>query len=326
MISIIVPIYNVQAYLERCIKSLRDQTYGDFEVIMVDDGSTDNSAEIAKRYADSDIRFKYIYQSNAGQGSARNTGIRHASGDYYCFVDSDDYVHPHYLEKLQRAINETNSDISVCGVERVFGSGRKTDYKITNQDGASIITDIKQYLISASYSVWNKLFKSCLFEGLFYPENIKYEDFALMPRVYERASKIVTITDKLYYYYYRQNSTTTGTKINEDILKAQHILENSEFGIHHKEVVEIYFVRQVMGTLLWAMTQDRSYHQRVLDIVQEGLQNYPNISNYISDKYIGTRKSLWGKLLLKGHFNLSHLYSCIYETIRRYGKKIKNMN
>ena len=322
MISVIVPIYNVEAYLERCIKSLQDQTYSDFEVIMVDDGSTDQSVETAKHYINSDKRFKYFYQSNAGQGSARNTGIRNASGDYYCFVDSDDYVHPQYLENLFRAIDETNSDISVCGVERVFDGGGKVDYKITNQDGASIITDIRKYLLFASFSVCNKLFKKELFEGLSFPERMKFEDFALMPQVYARASKIVSIKDKLYYYYYRQNSTTTGIKINEDILKAQHILENCDFGVCHKDVVEIYFVRQVMGTLLWAMSQHWSYRQKVLGIVQEGLVKYPNLSNYISDKYIGTHKSLWGKLLLEGHYFLSHIYSSTYEIIRFCGRKI----
>lgn len=322
MISIIIPIYNVEVYLDRCLRSVQSQTYTNFEVIMVDDGSTDRSADIAILYAESDARFKYIKQSNSGQGSARNTGLKNALGDYYCFVDSDDYIHPNYLSKLFNAITETNSDISVCSVERVFDNGRIIDYTITNQDKASIITDINKYLISASFSVWNKLFKSYLFEDLLFPEGIKYEDFALMPRVYERASKIVTIEDKLYYYYYRQNSTTTGQKINEDILKAQHILENSDFGVRHKDIVEIYFVRQVMGTLLWAMSQHRSYRQKVLRIVQEGLEKYPNLSNHISDMYIGKHKSFWGNLLLKGHYDLSCIYSSTYEFIRFCGRKI----
>ncbi|MCI7635536.1 MAG: glycosyltransferase [Bacteroidales bacterium] len=322
MISIIIPIYNVEVYLDRCLRSVQSQTYTNFEVIMVDDGSTDRSADIAIHYAESDARFKYIKQSNSGQGSARNTGLKNALGDYYCFVDSDDYINPNYLSKLFNAITETNSDISVCSVERIFDDGRIIDYKITNQDRTSIITDINKYLILASFSVCNKLFKSYLFEDLLFPEGIKYEDFALIPRVYERASKIVTIQDKLYYYYYRQNSTTTGQKINEDIIKAQHILENSDFGVRHKDIVEIYFVRQVMGTLLWAMSQHWSYRQKVLRIVQEGLEKYPNLSNHISDMYIGTHKSFWGNLLLKGHYDLSCIYSSTYEFIRFCGRKI----
>lgn len=205
-------------------------------------------------------------------------------------------------------------------------SDPRADYKITNQDGTSIITDIKQYLISASFSVWNKLFRTSLFEGeMHFPEKIKYEDFALMPRIYERAKKIVSRTDKLYYYYYRQNSTTTGVKINEDILRAQHILEDSDFGMRNKEIVEIYFVRQVMGTLLWAMTQKGGSRSKVLEIVHEGQEKYPDIAKYMTDNYIGSYKSLWGKLLLRGYYNVCRLYRCTYECFRWCGKKIKSI-
>lgn len=325
MISVVVPIYNVCDYLDRCLTSLREQSFTDFEVLMVDDGSTDQSAKVARSFAQKDKRFIYIYQDNAGQGSARNHGIRLAKGEYFCFVDSDDYVHSHFLQFLYNRLIQTHSDISVCGVQRVFDGGRTANYKITNRDGGNIITDIDEYLLSASFSVCNKMFKRFLFEGLEFPENMKYEDFALMPRVYEKANSIASIEDKLYYYYYRSNSTTVGTKINLDILKAQVILEKSTFAKRHPKIIRVYFVRQVLGTLLWAMSQELKYKSQVMQIVNEGFSKYPDLNKYIKEVYIGSGKSFWGRLLLNKHYMLACFYACTYEKVRFWGRKVKNI-
>lgn len=287
MLTIVVPIFNVEEYLQRCLKSIQSQTYTDFEVIMVDDGSTDGSSEIARNYSTKDKRFRYVYQQNNGQGSARNRGIRMANGDFLCFVDSDDFVHNQYLELLYKTAQENGAQIASCGVERVFEDGRIVDYKITNQSGTSVIKDIEKYLLTASFSVCNKIFRKELFDNLEFPEQMKFEDFALMPRVYERAKCIASITDKLYYYSYRPNSTTTGTKINLDILKAQKILEDSDFGQRHPELTKIYCIRQVFGTLLWAMTQETKYQDDIKRISQDAKRRYPDINKFICNQYIG---------------------------------------
>ena len=163
MITIVVPIFNVEKYLQRCLKSIQSQTYTDFEVMMVDDGSTDGSSDIAHHYSTIDKRFRYVYQTNNGQGSARNRGIRMANGDFLCFVDSGDFVHSQYLELLYKAAQENDAQIASCGVERVFEDGRIVDYKITNQSGTSVIKDIEKYLLTASFSVCNKIFRKDLF-------------------------------------------------------------------------------------------------------------------------------------------------------------------
>ena len=287
MLTIVVPIFNVEEYLQRCLKSIQSQTYTDFEVIMVDDGSTDGSSEIARNYSTKDKRFRYVYQQNNGQGSARNRGIRMANGDFLCFVDSDDFVHNQYLELLYKTAQENGAQIASYGVERVFEDGRIVDYKITNQSGTSVIKDIEKYLLTASFSVCNKIFRKELFDNLEFPEQMKFEDFALMPRVYERAKCIASITDKLYYYSYRPNSTTTGTKINLDILKAQKILEDSDFGQRHPELTKIYCIRQVFGTLLWAMTQETKYQDDIKRISQDAKRRYPDINKFICNQYIG---------------------------------------
>lgn len=323
MITIVVPIFNVEKYLQRCLKSIQAQTYTDFEVILVDDGSTDGSSEIAKHYSMIDKRFRYVYQVNNGQGSARNRGIHMANGDFLCFVDSDDFVHSQYLELLYKTALENDAQIASCGVERVFEDGRIVDYKITNQSGTSVIKDIEKYLLTASFSVCNKIFRKELFDNLEFPERMKFEDFALMPRIYERAKCIASITDKLYYYSYRSNSTTTGTKINIDILKAQKILEDSDFGQRHPELTKIYCIRQVFGTLLWAMSQETKYQDDIKRISQDAKRRYPDINKFICNHYIGGGKSVWGHLLLNKHYHLACIYVCMYESLRLYGKKIR---
>lgn len=318
LVSVIIPIYNVERYLQRCLSSLEEQSYKNIEVLMVDDGSTDGCGEIAKAFAERDKRFIYLYQHNAGQGSARNTGMQHSTGEYYCFVDSDDYVSPYYVEYLLKGLHSAKADIAVCKVERFFDSGRRCKHKITNNEcSKSETTDIKNYLLNASFSIWNKIYKRQLFDGLSFPAKMKFEDFALIPQVYARAKKIVSISETLYYYYFRRNSTTTGQKVNLDILKAQHLLEDSEFAKYNADALKVYFVRMVMGSLLWAMMQDCLYSSKVKDIIKEGKDKYPELEAFIHEKYIGVGKTIWGKLILNEHFKMAKIYIKVYEQLRK---------
>ena len=121
MISVIVPVYNVEQYLLRCLESIARQTFKDFEVILVDDGSTDQSGQICDKFCQTNHNFKCIHQENQGLSEARNKGLYYAKGDYFCFIDSDDYVHPRMLEVLFHATNKTNSDISMVGIQETNG-------------------------------------------------------------------------------------------------------------------------------------------------------------------------------------------------------------
>ena len=129
MISIIVPVYNSELFLSECLDSIKKQTYKDFEAIIYNDGSTDNSKEICEKIVQEDNRFKYYEQKNQGPGTTRNNALKKASGDYICFVDSDDIVYEYYLERLYDAIVETDADISVCDLTRISPSG----FKILNK-------------------------------------------------------------------------------------------------------------------------------------------------------------------------------------------------
>lgn len=323
MISVIVPIYNVAPYLNRCLDSLRNQSYKNFEVIMVNDGSTDESGEIAKTYSKIAPQFVYIYQENKGQGAARNTGIRAAKGDYLAFVDSDDFVHKDYLKRLHEMMLSNGADISMCSVQRVWDNGRRTTNAITN-DGTRVIEDVSNYLVKGSFSVWNKLYKKNLFDGLTFPERMKFEDFALLPRVIERAHKLVSSQDILYYYFWRSGSTTNAVKIQRDILKAQYILEDDSFSQRNPFAIKIFFIRQVMGTFLWSLMQANGNKEEVVSVMNRALARYPDLNEYMKDEFIGRKKSLWGKLLIKGHYKSACIYCRLYENSMSFARRIQN--
>lgn len=318
MISVIVPIYNVSPYLAKCLDSIKNQTYKDFEVLMVDDGSTDNSAEIAKEYL-TDSRYKLYSQSNSGQGAARNKGLDNASGEYVCFIDSDDYISPEYLDSLYNLLIENDADIAQCGINRVWLDGTAKPYSFTGLESRTY-RDIKKYIKTASFVTCNKLYKISLFSGIRFPSNIKFEDFVLVPQVYDRAHTIVSTEKRLYNYLWRNNSTTTENKIQFDILKAQQLLEKSQFGITNQDLIQIFFVRQVMGSLLWAMAQVSGYSENIKEILQEAKDKYPDLKKYIPDN-IGRHKSFFGNQLLSGNIRTAELYARmyarIYNTLRR---------
>lgn len=320
MISVIVPIYNVKPYLKRCLDSIQEQTYRDFEVLMIDDGSTDDSAMIAKSYLN-DNRFRFFHQSNKGIGAARNVGIDNASGEFLSFIDSDDYIDKKFLDVLYNNLIKFNVDISTCGSVRVWDDGNIIDNTITNRD-SGMIDNIHEYLKYASFSVWNKLFSKFLFEGLRFVPGIAFEDFELVPQIIERAKKIYCDERKLYYYTWRRDSITNARRVNFDIYEAFKHLENSNFGRTNQGLIQIYCIREVFGSLVWNMILDPTYHDECKRIVKANVQKYPNLKHYISDSTIGKGKRIWGDLLLQGSFRLAYIYALIFEKVRRVLRRV----
>lgn len=207
LISVIVPVYNVEKYLSRCVESILVQTFKNFELILVNDGSKDNCAEIMKKYEMIDARIKTIYQDNQGLSSARNAGIDIAEGEYLTFVDSDDYIYPDYLEKLVDAIERNHADISICGNVR-FSSVVNPE-PTYNFYGEKIITKIQacKYIYDtargrANYVVaWGKLYKKELFANERYPVGKLHEDQFITYKLMYISEKIVEIGACLYGYY-----------------------------------------------------------------------------------------------------------------------------
>ena len=206
LISIIVPVYNVESYLPYCLESISNQTYTHFEAILVDDGSTDTSGVICDDYCKKDTRFTIIHQENQWLSGARNTGLSAAKGEFFCFVDSDDYIHPRYLEVLYNALEQTGCDVAMVNRKRTLKPGTYSDIVvkspiIISQD------DMMQSLFGHGVKVvWNKLYKSHLKELRF--NTIFAEDIDYNVRLYLHIDSVAYVDTELYYFLIRPNSIT----------------------------------------------------------------------------------------------------------------------
>lgn len=200
-ISVIVPVYNVEDYLEECLESLVNQTFKDMEIICVNDGSTDNSGEILKKYED---RVTVITQENQGLSGARNSGVRAAQGKYIGFVDSDDWVDKDFYEKLYNAITETNSDIAAASIIR---GENKYRVKYFSQN---VYTNLADKLtvcgLPKSCYVWNKIYKSELIKSSEFKQGVYYEDVIWTPNILKSANSVVTVPETEYHYRRNSNS------------------------------------------------------------------------------------------------------------------------
>lgn len=210
MISIIIPVYKVEKYLNRCIDSVINQTYRNIEIILVDDGSPDNCPEICNEYAAKDSRIRVIHQKNAGLSAARNAGLDIAQGDYIGFVDSDDYIHPEMYERLLNAIEFNHADIALCNFQYVNEIG-KIIYKFSPLKNEIMDSNTALDKLEESYGVyyvvaWNRLYKRELFKQVRFPVGKQHEDEAIAHIIYNNAKKIVAIDDELYYYVQREGS------------------------------------------------------------------------------------------------------------------------
>lgn len=213
LVSVIVPVYNVGNYVSKCIQSIREQTYSNLEIILVDDGSTDNSGVICDEYEKKDIRIKVIHKKNAGVSAARNTGIDRCTGDYICFVDGDDYVMPDYVGYMLEQIIRNEADIALT--TKMYGN---FDEKQVSNDEIEVWTSEDAVEAILCYQVpigcYCKLFKADFLEEIrFIPEIFIGEGFNFNVEAFQKADKIVAGKKKIYYYR-RDNPTSAMTKFS----------------------------------------------------------------------------------------------------------------
>ena len=213
LVSVIVPVYNVESYVAKCIESIVNQTFKDLDIILVDDGSKDSSGSICDRFAETDKRIRVIHKVNGGVSSARNAGLDIAAGEYIVFVDGDDYIDSKMIETLCSVAVENSSDLVMCNYIHVNESGDKvgiSELRITQPQTVS--SDWMLERISRGWTfgaiIWNKIYKCDLFKELRYPSLNNGEDEFISHHVMARAEKAVIIPDVLYYYTLRQGSLT----------------------------------------------------------------------------------------------------------------------
>lgn len=232
LISIIIPVYNVENYLERCINSILNQTYKQFEAIFINDGSIDNSLDILKKYQEKDKRILIIDKVNAGTGEARNDGLARARGEFISFLDSDDWYEENYLEELYKNLKENNSDISMCNLKVIYDDIEKNhNTNVYSFDKIDIKENPEKILeILGMPVLWNKLYK----RELIVKNNIKFpnysfsEDVEFLYKLFLQVKIISKLEKNLYNYYQRSNSATKKIEIKtiEQVKKVLINLEN----------------------------------------------------------------------------------------------------
>lgn len=209
LISIIVPVYNVEKYLPQCIESIINQTYENLEIILVDDGSTDKSGSICDEYSEKDKRICTIHKENGGLSDARNVAIDIAKGEYLTFVDSDDYITKDYIEYLYKIIIEDNADISICSklnfYENIQLKEPKSSGEMKKFTGLEAMENMF-YQKDINPSACFKLYRKELFEGIRYPKGKLYEDLGTTYKIFFKANKVIWSPAQKYFYLQRQNS------------------------------------------------------------------------------------------------------------------------
>lgn len=250
-ISIIVPVYNVSKYIRKCLDTIINQTYTNLEIILIDDGSTDDSGNICDEYAKRDKRIKVIHKENEGLSIARNTGIKNATGKYIGFIDSDDWIDLDMYNRLYNNLKNENAEISCCNRLLVYSNkqkeyGTSSYYEVMNSERAIELMCTYGYI---GVSVYTKLFEKKLFDGIEFPNGKKSEDVFIIYKLLDKASVIVYDATPLYYYRQREGSITSAKNINLDIIDASKemmdFVEKKYPDI--KSVVENNYVYSIIG-------------------------------------------------------------------------------
>lgn len=230
-LSIIVPVYNVEDYLKRCIDSIINQNFKDFELILVDDGSTDMSPSICDDYSNRDKRVIVIHKKNAGLSSARNKGLDIAKGDYIGFVDSDDWIAPNMYLDLVNFCESNKLDLAICGVELCYENTNKNQpYYMTTNDRIMSKTEALEELFcnnSFGEEAWNKLYTKKVFANIRYPVGKIHEDTYCICDILNKCKKIGYKSGIGYFYYQRQNSimnNLTSAPSVDKILSVENVL------------------------------------------------------------------------------------------------------
>lgn len=228
LISVIVPIYNVEKYLDRCIESIVNQTYKNLEIILVDDGSTDNSSFICDNWAKKDARIVVIHKTNAGAPAARNTGLELAKGDFISFIDSDDYVSPYFMSETMNYMND-DIDIVECSYKMVESETCCFTKRIKSVESYNTIQAMRMHICDEKFSqiVWNKLYRASLLVDIRFTENKKIDDEFFTYLAIGNSRKLVFIDSILYAYRQHESS-----------------IMHSKYDLKHLQAIEAKELRQ----------------------------------------------------------------------------------
>lgn len=280
-ISVIIPIYNVEKYLKRCIESIIKQTYSNLEIILVDDGSPDGCAKICDEYKNKDERIVVIHKKNGGLSDARNAGLKVATGEIISYIDSDDYVDLDMYEKMTKAMEEKNADIVVCGTNIDYEDGHtkvkcEKEEKSFNREEALIeLNSFKSF----DMAVWNKLYKREVVDKIEFPVGKKSEDYFVMYQYFARAKKVVIINQAKYHYFQRSDSISRGKNVTHDYIEGS----KSQKEFFEKNFPDLNYVGNTAYAFSYIATYNR-YIKNELKMTNEMKKEFKKeVRKYLKD-------------------------------------------
>lgn len=287
VISVIMPVYNVEAYLPECVESVLNQDYDKLEVILIDDGSTDTSGELCDQYGARDPRVRVIHQKNAGAAAAKNAGLEMATGEYLSFVDSDDFLEPNVYGYMVALLEQTGADAGVFSFQDVY----------RNRQQAHILHEKREILTGQAYLerfvrdwscalLWNKLYKRRLFAGVFFEEGHKIDDEYFTYQGFLNAENVVCDSRIVYNYRRRASSVMLSPKS-----RAQIALDRVDFTAKRRERVAVccpelreVFDRQFLDAMIY-MSEDALATAESIVLTKEKLRDYFRGNNTFPPRY-----------------------------------------
>lgn len=327
-ISVIVPVYKVQPYLQKCLDSIINQTYKNLEIILVNDGSPDNCGWICDEYAARDSRIKVIHQENGGVSSARNAGLSQVTGDWIGWVDSDDWIEPDMYEYLAGEMN-SGADIIVCSRREEYGNRTRDrawpDRCVFDTEDAMqhlLENDIMQNLL------WDKIWRRKLFDGIVFPEGRTYEDISIMHILFERASLVCCLPEIKYHYLQRVDSivstTTLKNRIDHYMAAQQRYLEMHNNWPQFENLMRAQCVASAIT--IWAsyMKNPKSerdkYFNQIKCISSYSKQHYTTALKYNSLGIIGKLCTILTQYTGMWSFITAYILGCLYKL--RHGRNL----
>lgn len=290
LVSVIVPVYDVEKYLNECVESIISQSYKELDIILVDDGSTDSSRGIAESWALKDSRVRLIQQENAGLSSARNTGLQVACGEWVVFVDSDDYIHRDFVSQLVQVAQKTNSDIVNCRYKSFSNDNLKLKKdpreKIVHLAGVDSVNHL--FAQHRGAYIVKSIYKKDLFieNDIVFPVGKTFEDVYTRPKLQYFASKVTYINDPLYYYRIRPDSITstefTKKKIEDRIgaVTELHAFFKTQGVTIDWRSFGNFSTAQLFNTMQYITASTLPYQKKLLDKVATAYRSYPHRLKY----------------------------------------------
>lgn len=277
LISVIIPVYNVEKYINRCIESVIHQTYTNLEIILIDDGSTDKSGQICDEYRKIDNRVKVIHKVNGGLSEARNVGLERMSGEYVAFIDSDDYVDVAFIEKLFQLLVKYNADIAISGFATTTKDSEVKKWKNRTEVFTKNMA-LKEMLYQKKYntSAWAKLYKSTLFQEVRYPIGKIYEDICTTYKLIDKSEKIVFNPTELYFYY-KSDVSIIRSKFN---IKKMDYIENTKILLefieeNYPSLQNAAEFRYLWSNIhVWVNIPDRWKYCDAMSVLEENITKY----------------------------------------------------